>query len=263
MFQYFIKPSAELYLNWQTKEAWYKNYKTYSEYNYLRKGIISKIKLYHFEVALKLTKRYFNNCNVIDFGCSDGIFLLSLSKYFNYVVGVDISSDAIKLCEILIKEYNLRNTSVICNNKLPFQSLKKLVPVKEYKLLYLLEVMEHVGESNDLYNSKMSFLINMFKLVQDDGIIVISVPIMTGIRYLIERIGLILFNMSREHISFGDLIRACFFNNTDRLEKFWTGGHVGFNHLKFEKYLRKNFRIIKRRYLMFQVFYVIQSKVVC
>src|SRR5580693_4791377 len=60
-----------------------KDTKSYSEYNYSFTGISSYIKTGHFETVLQLTKEYFHKCNVIDFGCADGIFLPSISKYFN------------------------------------------------------------------------------------------------------------------------------------------------------------------------------------
>ena len=42
--------------------------KTYSEYNYLRPGIASKLRTLHFEYALRLTRPSFHRCNVIDMG---------------------------------------------------------------------------------------------------------------------------------------------------------------------------------------------------
>lgn len=91
---------------------------SYSQYNYLKPGIISYLKARRFETALKFTKNYFHKCNVIDFGCADGPFLPSLSKYFKYVVGIDRNVERIKRASKLYNKLHLDNIKLICNDKL-------------------------------------------------------------------------------------------------------------------------------------------------
>src|SRR2546423_331631 len=61
----------------------------YSQYNYLRPGIIQKLKRGRFEKALQLARPYFGTGAALDFGCADGVFLPSLANYFEAVVWGD------------------------------------------------------------------------------------------------------------------------------------------------------------------------------
>ena len=92
--------------------------KTYTEYDYLTPGIASFLRTGHFEYALRLTREYFHKCNVIDFGCADGPFLPSLSRYFNHVVGVDMRPVDVQIAEKVIGAAGLSNVEVVCNRGL-------------------------------------------------------------------------------------------------------------------------------------------------
>src|SRR5262245_40899173 len=96
----FVKPSLTVYRQAAAAEgySYIDRTSSYAEYNYLRPGFTSRLKYEHFELALRLTRRYFHTCNVIDFGCADGIFVPSLSLYFNKVAAVDKRRDFVNLC---------------------------------------------------------------------------------------------------------------------------------------------------------------------
>ena len=211
---YYVQPQ---YITLDGDTYW-KGYKTYSEYNYLKPGIISWIKTRHFETALKLTSKYFHKCNVIDFGCADGAFLPSLAKYFNHVVAVDRNPDFMRIASKLVSETGIDNVELICNDNLTIKEVKSKISSEEWHILYLLEVLEHVGDRLNMYGSKVEFLREVSTLIHDDGIIVISVPKMIGISFLIQRLGLTLCSMNRESISIRDLIKAGIFNDTLNLE---------------------------------------------
>ncbi len=233
--------------------------KTYSEYNYLRPGIISYIKTLHFELALKLTREYFYECNVIDFGCADGPLLSSLSKYFNHVIGIDINRKFIKISSKLCGELCLNNVSLICNEGMEIADVKLKIQDKKYKIIYFLEVIEHIGNKKYFYESKIGFLKELFSLLDEEGIIVISVPNMIGTAFLIQRIGLVLFGLQREPISKADLFKVSLFKDTTELEKKWNGQHLGFNHERLENCLKKYFCVVKRKSSFFQIVYVIKK----
>jgi len=252
----YIKPPLITLKN----KTYCQGYKTYSEYNYLRPGISSYLKTKHFEVALELTKNYFNKCNVIDFGCADGPFLPSLSNYFNNVVGIDKNPIFIRISSHLCNQLKLSNVKLILNNDLNLKSLQKSISSKKFHILFLLETLEHIGDKKDLYNSKINFLNNLFSLLDENGEIVISVPKMVGLPFLIQRIGLFFFGMNREKISFKNLLMAGLFNNTSDLEKEWKDDHLGFNYKTMEKYIKKEFRIIRKINDLFQIIYVIGKK---
>jgi len=258
MSRYYIQPLIDIYSS--EKSHYYKEYKTYAEYNYLRPGLVSYIKTRHFELSLKLTRDYFHKCNVIDFGCADGVFLPSLAKYFTRVVAIDRVPDFIELSSKLVSAMELNNVELICNDNLTINDTKSRLSGEKYHILYLLETLEHVGDKDSLYDSKINFLKEVSTLIDEHGLIVISVPKMVGIPFLIQRIGLAITRSLRELISLSDLFKACFLNDTTGLEKQWKGGHLGFNHRKLESYLKNEFRLLKKRDLLFQVVYVIKKR---
>jgi 2-polyprenyl-3-methyl-5-hydroxy-6-metoxy-1,4-benzoquinol methylase len=237
--------------------------KTYSQYNYLTPGIGSFLRRRHLEFALLLTREYFHKCSVIDFGCADGPFLPSLSKYFDYVIGVDREPKFIELASRIAR--NLPNVEIIDNSNLGVGDLKAKLK-KKFHILFLLETLEHVGNENHPWEFRVKFVEELFNLIDKDGIIVISVPNMVGIPFLVQRAGLFLFNAERDKLSMPELLRATFLNDTTTLEQRWQEWHmsqtrhIGFNHQKLESYLREKFNILKVKNIFFQILYVIGRK---
>ncbi len=232
----------------------WKEYRTYSEFNYLRPGIASKLKRWHFEIALSLTANKFYNSNVIDFGCADGFFLPSLANYFPHVVGIDQQLEFINIANEWVNELGICNVDLICNRDLTPQELKGRLSNNSFDIIFLLEVLEHIGNREDPKTSnsaRIRFLKDLFELISDGGFIVISFPKMVGISFLLQRIGLAFFRLHREHISMIDLIKAVIFKDTSKLENQWAGGHIGFNNIKFESYLNDEFSILTKRESLF------------
>ena len=85
---------------------------------------------------------------------------------------------------------------------------------------------------------------------------------MVGFPLLLQRAGLFVCNAERDKASKVGLLKACFFNNTDDLEKQWQPwrmgeiGHIGFNHRKLEACLGMEFSILERKNILFQTMYV-------
>jgi len=254
----FIEPDYDF----ETKGFWVDNqkFKTYSEYNYLSSNtVVSKIRRYHFEKVLQLTEEYFNKASVIDFGCADGSFLPTLSKYFPNVLGIDIDPNYIDICTKLIDKMNLDNCKCICSENMSIEELKSKIN-GSFNLLFLLEVLEHIGEKDNMYESKMDFLRQISSLIPDDGLIVISVPNMVGLGFLIQRFGLSILGLYREELTWKELLYAGFLNKTDELEQKWRfESHIGFNHKKLEQYMKKEFQIVEKSNIFFQTVYVIKK----
>ena len=61
-------------------------------------------------------------------------------------------------------------------------------------------------------------------------------------------------------MSIRQLLRSSFFKDTDELEPLWTGGHVGFNHVKLDEHLRKDFVVDHRSESLISVFYVLGQR---
>lgn len=242
---------------------WKTECRTYSEYNYLKPGIVSKLKRRHFEIALQLTTNKFHKVNVIDFGCGDGFFLPSLTNYFSHVVGIDQQQQNITIASEWVKQLEINNVDLICNQGLTSQELKRELSNKRYDIIFLLEVLEHIGDSDNPKSSnpiRIKFLKEIFELISDNGLIVISIPKMVGMSFLFQRIGLTFFRLHREHISLIDFIKAVLFKDTSKLENSWNGGHIGFNNIEFESYLYEEFNILTKRESLFKSVICITKK---
>jgi 2-polyprenyl-3-methyl-5-hydroxy-6-metoxy-1,4-benzoquinol methylase len=264
--KYFITPKmirSQSYYDSQSTEysSYYKeNNTTYSGYNYLRPGFSSWLKKRHFELALKMTRRYFHQCNVIDFGCADGAFLPSLSKYFNNVVAIDYDPSFIGMASDLAKEHGLKNVRLICNHGMKMDILKQHLSGDRYHILFLLETLEHIGDRETMYEQKAALLRSLSGMIGRDGFMVVSVPKMVGPWYLLQRLGLSALGLYTEHISLKNLLKSSFLYDTDDLERSWINGHVGFNHLKLERCMREDFNILEKKDLLFQLIYIIKAK---
>lgn len=258
---YYIQPPREVYAAMDCDD-YLPGFRTYAEYNYLQPGIASRIKTRHFEVALKLTERFFHRCNVIDFGCADGVFLPSLSKHFKQVLAVDRHANFLKCASSLAATLGLSNVEVRSAEDLWAGNEQPQKENTRYKIMYLLEIIEHVGSQGALYETKINFLRKMASLLDEDGILVVSVPKMVGLPFLFQRMGLAALRLHREDISLANLLKAGLFSNTDDLEKNWRGeySHLGFNHKKLERFIGKDFYVRKRKHLLFQMLYVLQKK---
>jgi hypothetical protein len=138
--------------------------------------------------------------------------------------------------------------------------LRNMLPQDRYGILYLLETLEHVGERDSPWESRITFLKNLTMLLDSKGAIVLSVPNMVGISFLLQRIGLALLRARREPISLRNLLKASLLNDTKELEQQWDGGHLGFNHIQLERHLRNHFHIAKKSRTVFQTIYVLRRK---
>ncbi len=257
IFQCYFIPPVNISLEGHT---YARRYASYSDYNYLQPGIASFVRIRHFEHALRLTREYFHNANVIDFACADGPLLPSLSKYFNNVVAIDKNPNSIEVASEVTKKMHLSNVELICNADLSLDVLKSKMPNHKYHILYVLETLEHIGDKSAPWDSRANFIKDLFGLVDENGIIVLSVPNMIGISFLLQRLGLLLLNQQREPISIADMLKASLFNDTTNLENQWQGGHLGFNHKKLENRLKKDFKIVRRKNIIFQVICILAAR---
>jgi len=193
MTNLFVPPSIIKFT-----ENGYNGAASYSDFNYGNTRS-TKIKRRHFEIALKLTRKYFHKSNVIDIGCADGPFLPSLAKYFNNVVGIEYTQKFADHAVSAVQEQHLENVSIICNHDKSFNEIKHELGDNKYNIIFLMEVLEHVGNHwTTMYEDKCTFLKEASTLLDDDGIIIISVPKMIGIGFLVQAVGQIIFNIGNK-----------------------------------------------------------------
>lgn len=257
--RYFVAPALSDF-GLQSGSTQYVGYATYSHYNYLRPGLVSRVKRQRFEQALRLVSHLFGKANAVDCGCADGIFLPSLAKHFNFVTGFDLLPQDVQTAQRLVAQLKLANTDVFCNEGMSFAQVKARMGDRPHQVLFVLETLEHVGDVNRMYESRCEFLEQLFSLLTPDGLIVASVPKMVGLSFLVKYAAQSAMRMPHEHQTFGQLMRSTFLRDTEALEPHWTGRHNGFNHLKLERAMAERFRIVRRKNMFATAMYVIARK---
>jgi 2-polyprenyl-3-methyl-5-hydroxy-6-metoxy-1,4-benzoquinol methylase len=230
----------------------------YSHYNYLRPGMIQKLKRGRFEKALAMAKPYFSTGAALDFGCADGVFLPSLAKYFDAVAGVDTEPGYVEAAQSMVDAMALSNVSLVCNRGMSIDALAERLG-RKFRIAFVLETLEHVGSLPALYESKTDFVEDLFSLLEPGGLIVASVPRMVGVRFLAKHVIQLSLRVPTEKFGFGNLMRASLMRDTSRLEPRWSGAHLGFNHLRLTEALRKRFDI-KVSGTVTSVFYTIRLR---
>lgn len=130
-----------------------------------------------------------------------------------------------------------------------------------------MEVLEHVGNHyTTMYQDKLTFLKEASGLLDDDGIIVISVPKMTGFSFLFQAVGQALFNLGNKKeilsLPVTSLLKCVFLNDTKDVEHLWRPyyTHMGFNHKKLEDSMRVDFEVVMSKNDWFQQIYIIKKK---
>lgn len=229
----------------------------YTAYNYLNNQYpIAMLKRRHFNIALAWSKRFHHHGAVIDFGCADGPFLPSLSYYFKSVMVMDHQPRFISQCDELIAKASLPNVRTLCNAG---DSLALLADERA-DVIFLLEVLEHYGHPQRQYESKIELLDRLAPCLNPGGMFIISVPVMVGLPFLLQRLGLSLFRLRREPITVAQMFRAGLLCDTRELESMWNHEHLGFNHKHLRDHLDEHYRVIRAQHDFFQVLYAVQPR---
>jgi 2-polyprenyl-3-methyl-5-hydroxy-6-metoxy-1,4-benzoquinol methylase len=246
---HFVLPDRSLI------ESAARHQRTYGLKNYYGKGPVARAKRKRFERSLALGAEC-EARRVIDMGAADGMLLPSLSSAYEHVAAVDVQPKFADRSQRLVDALGLANVTVTCNENLTFEQLRERIG-PGYGLMFLLETMEHVGSQPDMWGSKMAFLHDCFSLLEKEGRIVVSVPKMVGMIILFKNVVQRIFRLGPDKLTFPQVLRSAFLKDTDDLEPLWDGHHVGFNHLKFDLHLERNFVIHRRQESLISVFYVL------
>jgi len=90
------------------------------------------------DILIKLLEKYPKNSKILDIGCSGGPLISSLNKIgFNNIYGIDISEEAIKICE----KRGLRNVLLMRGEKIDFKN-------EEFDVIIASDILEHVKDEN-------------------------------------------------------------------------------------------------------------------
>lgn len=120
---------------------------------------------------------------ILDFGCGGGQFLQEIGGDVGQAVGVDLDEELIANATRTNRFANVRYLQADARRGLPF-------PDRSFDLIVALGVLEHVGQ-------EQPFIREFFRLLRDDGRLVIDVPSTGPFRFL--DIGNIKYNFPNAH----------------------------------------------------------------
>ena len=254
----FQPPPAELYATADTE--YLPGHATYADYNYLSGGPLAQIKAAHFEAALDLVSDLVGTTGAIDFGCADGVFLPTLDRSFDPVLGIDDDPAMIVQARRVADALGLQ-AELVASTGLSWEDLRERMDTARYGVVFLLETLEHIGTADDMVGSRIAFLHELFTIAAPGATIVLSVPNMVGLPFAIQRMGLAATGSNREPIAAGDLVRAVVLKDVDRLEPKWVRhSHLGFNHRKLERAMRRELDVVGKRDLIFSKVYAVRNR---
>ena len=175
-----------------------------------------------------LSKKDDNSLRIVELGCFDGKVLdfIPKPKIFNYI-GYDADwegglSAAKKRSSAENIEFHL------CRSALDF------CPPKGFNCFLSLETMEHIEE-----NTLDEYLQKVRKLIDKDGILIITVPNEIGIIFLLKYFYKSIFHGKGYEYSFAEII----WQTLGFTEKVKRNQHKGFSYIKFKKILEKYFSV--------------------
>jgi 2-polyprenyl-3-methyl-5-hydroxy-6-metoxy-1,4-benzoquinol methylase len=199
-----------------------------------------------FDTTIKVVKEYAEDSStLLDYGCGDGTFLKMVSHLFSEALGTDVSPEQIYDCQQrLARESTLK----FC--------LQTELDAQEYNSYFdiavCMEVLEHCPpkQAEIVIN-------NLKKLVKQDGVIIISVPIEIGPSLLIKQITRAIagwlrqgdYDKSLESYSLSELLQMTFATKSSSIprpiygDNFPFHGHKGFNWRALRQELSKEFEI--------------------
>jgi 2-polyprenyl-3-methyl-5-hydroxy-6-metoxy-1,4-benzoquinol methylase len=259
---YFVLPPAAVYTD-PASGSYLGSSRTYTHYNYLKRGPIARIKRRRFEIALQCYLPGHEGGTAIDMGCADGVLLPSLSKHFSRVIGIDIHTEMLATANDLVRRAQLDNVELFNSRSCRPDLILGAVPALPADVAFCLETLEHVGTPGGgaaVYDEKVQFLRDLFELLMPDGSIVMSIPRMVGTPYLLKHLIQSTLRIPHEKVSTGDVLRAGIRRDTGALEPRWTGGHVGFNDVKMSRLLHDHFTVDREWTTLISRFFILRRR---
>jgi len=189
-----------------------------------------------------------DNDNILDYGTGDGYILTQLHK---------INSN----CKLSgfepIQKVNIDKNIKIYDNVDNIHST--------FNKICCFEVMEHLT-----YENQKKELNNMKSLLDEDGILIISIPIENGLSSFFKNIIRILLKQKHPNTSFSTIFRSLFSISINRGNNDYILSHIGFYFKDLENVFNEvNLKIEKKRFSPFvftksilnsQIFYILKTK---
>jgi 2-polyprenyl-3-methyl-5-hydroxy-6-metoxy-1,4-benzoquinol methylase len=214
--------------------------------------------LKRFEVTKKILYNY-EYKTLLDFGAGDGFLIKYLANYFpdKMFYGFDPLNFMYEELTSTFKKSKLNNVTITDN-------LKSLAN-KKFDIVCCMEVLEHFSKSNQIHR-----LTEIKSLVKNDGIILVSVPLETGLSSLFKNIIRRMLSQQQEDSSLKNIMKSFFSSKIERNKDGYIYTHIGFNHKHLESvFYSEGLKIIKKKFspvpllygiLNSQVFYILKVK---
>lgn len=226
---------------------------TYGDYTYNAKNLLKRFshrRRFKKSIAFIPVNE---NMRLLDFGCGDGLFLNRMKSVLNntgFLIGYEPFIQSIDGNAVTITA-----------------SWKEIVKEAPFNCVTCFEVLEHFDE-----NLQMETLKKILPLLDDDGFLIISVPVENGVPSLVKNV-IRRFSCPKKDIhlySVKNIMAACF---KRKLPQYRTGSsylsHLGFYHTDLEKVLLSDFVVVEKIFSPFsslgsmlnsQVFYKLEKK---
>jgi SAM-dependent methyltransferase len=229
---------------------------------YARKQIFSRSRLVawshgrRFELAARLVAPCAGG-RLLDYGCGDGTFVALVHDRFQTVVGTD--ADAAQLADCGGRFRDLSNVAFVP------QTLVDDDPryAGAYDVVTCMEVLEHCVEQ-----TRAQVITRLRRLVKPDGLVIVSVPIETGLSLPAKQVARRLAGWRGigdyrhgERYSWPELLRMTCARARTRIERpvyeatvalprltYRYHGHKGFNWRSVARELGASFEVSGRRY---------------
>ncbi len=201
-----------------------------------------------FKTTTELVKKYSTkSTNLLDYGCGDGTFLKMVNDLFLESIGTDVSKVQIKDCQQRLAEK--KNIKFCVNEELDDNKYSSY-----FEIAVCMEVLEHC-----IPEQAEKVINNLKRLVKQDGVIIITVPIEIGASLLIKQMNRAFagwlrqgdYDKSFESYSMSELFQMIFATESSSIlrpiygDDFPYHGHKGFNWRALHQELSKKFTIEK------------------
>lgn len=208
----------------------------------------SKIKKFshqkRFDVAIKLIDLEPEE-SLLDFGTGDGYLLEKLfyTTQNRNLYGYDPIDFMYDELQQTISKNNL-NSIKITNNLSAFNH-------KTFNVVSCLEVLEHFSEKE-----QRSRILEIKNFLKDDGRIIISVPIETGLPSLLKNIIRFFIKQGKEGGTIKNTLKSFLGLKIERQKEGYIYTHVGFNHKNLEKLFKEcGLKTVKKEFSPFKFLY--------
>lgn len=214
-----MRPSSDVYTSKDSTAGG--GYDTCAQFSYQRPGLVPPPSRDHFEVALRLARPHVGRGPAMDFMCANGVLngvlVLSLAKFFPPGTAHDTGEEALRPARALVDALELQHVRVVINRGMSLAEMRDAAGAPA-RVLFPLETLEHAGDPARLYPSKIEFVEGLSSLLEDDGVIVVSVPTMVGVPLLLRYWVQSALRLSHERQSSVRILRSGFLKDTEALE---------------------------------------------